>query len=535
MMHSEAMILLWERWKITRWPLVLSCLLPLFGRLLFLTGFISLDDSIVASKLFWYFGFAILTMLLLVGHCEAQDMNFSFPERLFRYPVHTRTLLLVHMGYGIVTIAIQALLFLFFEKLFFDPMNFKWSYFLVLEITYIILQTMSWLSWIPATGFHLLILIPSFGSLSFSLFFFFGDGLPFSMSTTILYIITLLICFMISLLSVSAHRHHAWKFDWEWIGRLFSVFQRRPSKPFSSPLQAQIWFELRQTGHVFPITFLMVIVTVLISVLVYCTVMWIRYEDFLFTPMSNLITLMVAATILAAFIAGLFSFALHHNDHNSGVSSFWLRRPLSTRKMAVARLNATVLSITRVFAMIILVAIILVIFDWNSDKLDIKTLTPVKWALKYASPLEIIIMTILGLYGYALFYWTVLCLSWELLTIAGIAVLITWIAKLLLGDIAAEYVMNVLFAGVPIVLITSFFVAKRRNLITTGTLLISAFALPLAMLSFCAYPWHYSAVGLPKGLPDLSLLQVVYVVIGATLPFIPVALTPLIMDKLRHR
>jgi hypothetical protein len=263
--------------------------------------------------------------------------------------------------------------------------------------------------------------------------------------------------------------------------------------------------------------------------------MWIRYEAFLFTPMSNLIPFMVAVIILAAFISGLFSFALHHNDHNSGASSFWLRRPLSTRKMAVARLNATALSIARVFFMMILIAIILVIFDWNSDKLDIKAFTPVKWTLRYPSPLEIMTMTILGLYGYALFYWTVLCLSWELLWVGGIVVFITWIAKWLLGDTAAEYVMNILFAGVPIVLITAFFTAKRRNLITTGTLLISAFVLPLAMLSFCAYPWHSSAVGLPKGLPDLSLPQVVYIVIGAVLPFIPVATTPLIMDKLRHR
>jgi len=533
-MHSKVMILLWERWKVTRWGLILSCLLTLLGRLLYLTGFINLESSIFFSKFFLLLGFSSLTLLLFLGHYEAQDLKFSFPERLFRYPVSTTTLIILYMGYGVAAIAIQALIFFGFEKLFFDPINFKWSYLLIFEITYITLQTMSWLSWIPKAGFRFLLLIPSYGSMSFSLFFFFGDGLNFSISIAILCIIIIFICFMISLSSVSAHRHYKWEFNRKWGDRHFTIFWRRPSRPFTSPLQAQIWFELRRTGQLFLIAFLMIIVMLLISVLIYCSVMWIRYEKFLFTPMSNLIPLIIPATIITAFIAGLFAFAVYSQDHNSGASGFWLRRPLSTGEMAVARLNATVLSMAKVFGIIILITFVLVIFDWNSGNLDIKTLTPVKWVLRYGSPLEIITMTILGLYGYALFYWTVLYISAELLSIAGLAIVITWITKLLFGDIAAEYVMNIMFAGVPVGLFIAFYIAKKRELITTATLLISAFMFPLAVLSLGAYPW-YSAVGLPKGLPDLNLLQGIYIIIGAMLPFVPIAATPLIMDKLRHR
>lgn len=534
-MHSKVMILLWERWKVTRWLLILSCLLPLLGRLMYLTGFTSLESSTFLSKFFWYIGFCWLTLVLFMGHCEAQDLKLSFPERLFRYPVRTRTLLLVYMGYGVMVIAIQAIIFLGFEKLFFDPINFKWSYLLILEITYIIVQTIAWLSWIPRAGLRFLLLIPSYGIMSFSLFYFFRGGLNFSMGITILYIIIIFICCMISLLSVSAHRHKTWEFNWKWIDRSFTIFRRRPSKPFASPLQAQIWFELRQTGHLFLIAFLMLIGMLLISVLVYCSVMWIRYEKFLFMPMSNLITLIVPLTILAALIAGLFAFAVYHHDHNSGVSGFWLRRPLSTRKMAVARLNATMLSIARVFGIIILITFVLIIFDWNSDKLDIKALTPVKWALKYSSPLEIITMTILGLYGYVLFCWTVLYISAELLSVAVIAILITGFTRLLFGETAADYVMTVLCAGVPVGVLIAFYIARRRNLVTSTTLVITVCIFPLAVIFLWAYPWFYSITGLPKGLPDLSQVQIIRLIAVATLPFIPVATTPLLMDKLRHR
>ena len=104
-MRSKVISLLWENWHQTRWILLHSCILAVAGRLLYLVGFIDLEASVTASKLVWFIGFSLLSLFLFIGHCEGQNLKLSFPERLFRYPVDTRTLVAVYMMFGIAAIA----------------------------------------------------------------------------------------------------------------------------------------------------------------------------------------------------------------------------------------------------------------------------------------------------------------------------------------------------------------------------------------------------------------------------------------------
>jgi hypothetical protein len=339
--------------------------------------------------------------------------------------------------------------------------------------------------------------------------------------------IIILICLTISFFSVSAYRSGSWLNGFQWLGHFFNLFNRRSSKPFSSPLQAQIWFETRQTGYIFPLSALCFIGPMLGYVMfstVYMTVYNMKY--------APIVTFMFVVTIIAAFIAGGLVFGVLHRDYASGALSFWLRRPMVTRTLAIARLHSMARSLAWVIAIFAVVALVVVAYDWAIGVLDVKALSPVKWALKYSSPLETITMTVLGLYGFAIFYWTLLRLG--LVLVFGIFVLsiITW----LIGDVAASWVWTALVVGLPLSVLIAFFVARLRNLITTGMLVCSACLFPLAVVSLWAFPW-WLATGesMSKGLPILNQFQIILIIAGATLPFIPVIATPLKMEKLRHR
>ena len=108
--------------------------------------------------------------------------------------------------------------------------------------------------------------------------------------------------------------------------------------------------------------------------------------------------------------------------------------------------------------------------------------------------------------------------------------------KIFFGEIVESWMWKAIIIGVPAIVALSFYIARRRNLISTISLLYSLFLFPVTVISLWAFPWWFTtAETLKKGLPSLNTGQILIVIGTATLPFLPVALTPLIMDKLRHR
>jgi hypothetical protein len=129
------------------------------------------------------------------------------------------------------------------------------------------------------------------------------------------------------------------------------------------------------------------------------------------------------------------------------------------------------------------------------------------------------------------------CFVWEcfLSFIGGAAFFSSWLLTIIIGDVASTWVWKVLIFSLPLVVLISYYVAWRLHLITTATLLISALVFPIVVVSLWAFPWWFFNHWSGKGLPNLSLSHVIILISAATLPFLPVALTPLIMNKLRHR
>jgi uncharacterized integral membrane protein len=516
-MNSKILSLLWERWRRTRWALIAACLSPLLGPLMYNTGYINLENAIHVTNLIWYLSFIILIFFLILGQCETREVDLSFPKRLFRFPVRTIILIIVYMGYGIASVALQYLIVIGINELFFELISDRWTTFLVLMTVYIAFQTFSWVGW-PVLIFFLVLWVAGVILLPFYTDKYYPN---------ILCPAIILLCCVISFWCVSMYRYGTKVSYFQWIDKFFNLFSRRSSKPFSSPLQAQIWFEMRQTAYIFPLSALCFIGPMLGYAMfsaVYMTVYNMKY--------APIVTFMFVLTIIAAFIAGGLVFGIFHRDYTSGALSFWLRRPMATQTLAIARLHAMMRSLAWVIAIFAVVTLMVVAYDWAIGVLDVKALSPVKWALKYSSPPETITMTVLGLYGFAIFYWTLLRLG--LVLVFGIFVLsiITW----LIGDVAASWVWTALVVGLPLSVLVAFFVARLRNLITTGMLVCSACLFPLAVVSLWAVPWWLTtSESMSKGLPILNLFQIILIIAGATLPFIPVVTTPMIMDRLRHR
>ena len=510
------MILLWERWRPTRWFVIAAYLVSLSGRLMYETGFITSQNAV----LFWFVGFVSLAFVLVMGQCETQRVDFAFPKRLFRFPIGTMGLLAVYMGYGVAAVALHSLIFFGFDEPFFESISNGWMILLILETVLFVLQTFYWLG---GSAFFLCLTLSLTAVVTLP--FFIDRYYPIILCPAIIFL-----CGAISFWNVSAYRHgtriSGWQ-GWQYIGSFFGMMRNKPSKSFASPLHAQIWFESRQAGYIFPLVTLCIICPFLIWLIVSLTMGAPQSM-----PVSPLVPLSFGATVVAAFIAGGLAVGVYYRDYPPGALNFCLRRPMSTRKLAAARLYAMMRSLLCVLAILLVLTLLVIACDWATGALDEVVLSPVKWALKYSSPLETITMTVLGLYGFALFYWTLLRLGLALVLGIGVLSIITW----LIGDVAASWVWNALVVGLPLSVLVAFFVARLRNLITTGILVCSACVFPLAVVSLWAFPWWFTTSGsMGKGLPILNLSQIILIMAGATLPFIPVVATPLLMDKLRHR
>ena len=534
-MHSPVTALLWERWRRTRWAMIAAILLPLSGWLIHEAGYDPLGEIVAVT--FWVLGSILLTGMLLLGQCEMRSLDLAFPKRLFRFPVRTVTLLATNMGYGVVAIALPFLFIIGPAKVFSDLVGNWWISLLRLETGFIVLQTLAWLNGARAVFFFL---VPSLMGVFTLLYLAAKFGLPVGVNVLCPAIIVL--CCAISFWNVSADRRGAWISGWRWVDFLFSVFRKRRTKGFSSALHAQTWFESRQTGYLFPIATLGLIGPVVGLII---TALILGDEPPSPASVSNkFIPDMLWLTMVAAWMAGLLAFAVYHRDRASGASSFWLRRPITTRILAVARLQAMARSVASVMAILTVVALAWLAREWAAGVLP-SVVEFVPLALEDNSLFEIGVMAVLSLWGFVFIFWTFLELA-PTVMLATFVLAAVEVATVLLffeGDFALflrrapffgsdllRWSAGVLAAGLIVGALGTFYVASRRKLISTATLVGAACAFPLAVVSLWAFQWWIWA---NRG--SLSLMGALFIISAATVPFIPLVTVPLLIAKLRHR
>ncbi len=516
-MYSKVMMLLWERWHRTRWVVTGFCLLVLTGLISSVPEYSSLGDGL--KNLYFLLGFIILLIVLLVGQCEARNLDLAFPQRLFRFPVNTATLFTIYMGYGIVALTLPFLLHYVIGNLLFGQVPFLLTPFLLVETAYIAIQTLSWLGG-PARFLYAALSI-IFIYISYKILAIFNQNI----GNNILCVIIIIFCCGISFWSVSQYRHGAWLNSWQWVTSFLDIFRNRISKDFSSPLQAQIWFELRRTGNFFQVVMLC-FMSPFLGYVIFHLVKGLPPS----AKLSIIVQPLFWCTLPASWLAGMLVFAVNYRDKSSGASIFWLRRPMETRTLALARLYVTIRSAVQAIAIFLVFALALTVHDLVTGALDISAISTVLVQGSLYS------FKVFGRIAFVIFGLSAICWTIFRQPIAAIFTFLVYaIITLIIGkeSPAWSYIGNALIL-LPVFVIGSFVVALRKNLISKFDLLIAVIVFSVVVISFLAIsPW--SGSGQNIGLMNLNQWQLIRLLSAATLPFIPVVVTPLWIERLRHR
>ncbi len=522
-MYSKIKMLLWERWYRTRFGLAILFILLIFVLLAVMFKNQPVEAALAQSASKIYFIITLL-LILLLNQIEGMNVDLSFPKRLFNYPVSTWALVSTYMLYGIIIISMPFFIVFLFQKLIYDSTSIGWSTLLQIETAYIVLQALCW------TGGPARYLYVAFSIAAIYMVYKIAGSFDLVISTDILCTLVILFSLITSYWSVSEYRKGNWLNIRQWTAIFSGLFRRRALKHFSSPLQAQIWFELRQTGHLFPVAALS-FVLVILALDINGAILAYKYDNQL-VPLSGSISNIFMFVIAAAFIGGLLSIGVYYRDYASGVSGFWLRRPIATRTFAAARLQAAVISIVRVLIMLTVIVLLATAYDWAIGKKDLRISTPIKWVIFEDSHFKIIAMTVFGMLEYFLFYWVSLRTT-ALFFVLGYLFAFTYIA--FGGDARFLLIIDLFTIAFPVFVMAGFYEAMRRKVITKTTLIIVACVFPLIFLTLIPCPWLYSFDSAFTGIPDLNIITVSRLLSLSTLPLITLFSTPLIMDRLRHR
>ena len=184
-------------------------------------------------------------------------------------------------------------------------------------------------------------------------------------------------------------------------------------------------------------------------------------------------------------------------------------------------------SITRALVVLVVFALALVIRDWAFGILDLGQVLPSRWVSAFSSPFEVAAILLFTLGCLAVICWLLLRMPIIMMVITqtywgGVNVARSW-----RWETMFTYLNILIFAGVLI----AFYVSKRRNLISKAALMRVTCVFAVVMAALWAFPWWLES----KAFLNLNQSQIILLISLAVLPFMPVAVTPLLMEKLRHR
>jgi hypothetical protein len=95
-------------------------------------------------------------------------------------------------------------------------------------------------------------------------------------------------------------------------------------------------------------------------------ILLILWKFFLEKPqlLSQAIPVIFIITVCTAFVSNFLIFGLDHRNHVSGASTFWMRRPVHTQSLAIAQLYTLMRSLLYVIAIIMLVTLAIVLYEY---------------------------------------------------------------------------------------------------------------------------------------------------------------------------
>ena len=317
-----------------------------------------LAEATQFAALMSVFVYCLATPLLLWGYSEPSNLRAQIPVYAYRLPLKTSALVFWRMLYNLTAIAIfwGTLIFSVYYVEFgqrnavvygdFLP-DFIWGGLLI----FVLIQTACWF----VSNYKILyIAIPILWVLMFGVWDI-GEDILSKMTFLPLYgwfLVSLPIAYVLSVIGVHSRRHGLASLSSVFAITISNRVQSR-SGEFTSPQQAQRWFESRRLGRILPV-----------AALISTTIIWVaigtfRRSGFATVSMEGIIgfTVLIGVygTIVGAVVSGGVFFSKNHCTQTNPNSSFFFNRPMSCRDLAVARFAAVGKSI--LFVAVVICAI----------------------------------------------------------------------------------------------------------------------------------------------------------------------------------
>lgn len=288
----------------------------------------------------WFLVFSSMIFLLLSVR-ERNDLSFGFPRRRYRLPLSTFTLVTVTLFFRVVVAAFQVGLMLDIHYRYFGR-YFYVSYpvaFCGLLGIFFFLQAIAW--YVGGYSSAVTILVGTGFSLVFRIFLNALAG-DFGEAAVWLVAASVPVGYAVMLKGVSLDRRGRWA---EFLSLREILASRLPweivpvetsrGKRFKTPARAQLWFESRRKGWIFP-GFVLFFGGVWVVQAVLMGIFGNDWLDLLGEPM-----LVYYLLLQCAFWAALLIVLQELRDQLSGVARFLATKPITSTALGKAKLHAT--------------------------------------------------------------------------------------------------------------------------------------------------------------------------------------------------
>jgi len=351
-MHSTFLALLWQQWRQTR--------LYLFVVLVLVLNFLALEmswgglveppppDWPIYLQSFLLFAFFLI---LLVSHCDPENIHPSIPSRVFVLPVPTYLLVTSYFIFRVAAVGIVSVPIAYNYCLLFDRPSVMYLLPLGAMALMAYFQSTFWLFARAGAIASLIagcVLLCPIAALPLSISFTLAQHPAWTAAGAVVFILA---AFVVSLVAARLERRSAWTGAWAVISALWDWRVGR-QKPFASAAHAQRWFEWKRRGKLLPV--LAAIAFVLLRNLPRILLPSPMHPRI---PVYQDATFAASCTVLAAFVAALWFAAQDYRERTNGLSSFMMSRPMSTKNLGVARLRVgarSILVATAVMAVLLI-------------------------------------------------------------------------------------------------------------------------------------------------------------------------------------
>jgi len=531
-MHSSVPALVWRQWRRLRWPMLL-------GFLLVVT--VSVCTRIL-SEIYGYNPVPLSMLVLnlttlsfigiaLVSWGDLNDLRLSFPSRLFTLPVRTGVLAACEFFSRLLAISVMiyAMTGVLYLLLAHDPIvaDMKTLLFVDRPLIFISLTAcIQAIVWCPGPL--------RFGVVGLVIAWLWRVIATNAISEIrpIALLPAIVVAFGLALVGVALDRREACAgFGKRLLARLWQRGGRRT--PFASAAQAQLWFEWKSRGKYLPFLAAAFLVLFVAPYFVALALRGQLNEMNVRTGLAELVLFLavIACPILAAVVLGMLLPTIDYRDRVSGIATFLMTRPVSTRTLASARLKMGALGIGATYALMFLIAFTIGGIPTHTQYEMFFGSTPdyLFGSLEIAWASHII--------AYIAAIWTILWL--------GPVIFPSALALGCVGAIASGLIpawrpflggRHVLWVCAVLVLAFVgwvFRAARRRRLLPTRTVWMPAAAWLVAGTALLA-------AGAPNGLPinpegQWDVHGVAFVVAATLLAAVPFVSIPLTISWFRHR